>query len=75
MNSILNGWHACNCALPAMNGGSTEYCRNCANNPWKDRNILQDYRDFQIDLDNINKGHMEIEYYPNGKIKKITYYN
>ena len=32
-NSILNGFHACNCALPALTG-STKCCEHCVNRSW-----------------------------------------
>ena len=42
-NSILNGWHACNCALPAMNGGSTECCKHCSN---RNRNLYDEWQEY-----------------------------
>lgn len=39
MNSILEGWHACNCALPALTG-STECCKHCLNNPNREEDIF-----------------------------------
>lgn len=68
----MEGYHACWCALPAIRG-NTDCCKGCANNPWKDRNILNEWKNFNID--DIKNGRIEIEYYPDGGIKKITYYN
>lgn len=63
---------ACNCALPAIRG-NTECCQRCANNPWKDKDIIKEWQDFNVD--EIKKGRMEIEYDKDGNIIKITYYN
>lgn len=58
-NSILGGYHACWCALPAMNDGSTECCKHCANNPCKDKDILKEWQNFNID--EIKNDHIVIE--------------
>lgn len=74
-NSILGNYHACWCALPAMNGGSTECCKHCANNPWRDKDPIDEWKKFKFDPDEIKRGRMEVEFGPDGKIIKITYYN
>ena len=32
-NSVVGGYHACLCALPALHGGDTSCCDHCTNNP------------------------------------------
>lgn len=68
----MDGFNACCCTLPSLHSG-IECCQRCANNPWKNKNILKEWQNFKID--DIKKGSMEIEYNDDRSIIKITYYN
>jgi len=68
----MNSYSACWCALPAIRG-NTDCCKGCANNPWKDKDILKEWQNFNID--EIKNGRIVIEYNKDGSIAKITYYN
>ena len=77
-NSILGGYHACWCALPALNNGDTSCCDHCTNNPWRLDKMKKEWEDFNKNWKDgwdPYQGRMEIEYDENGKIKKIIYYN
>lgn len=68
----MENYRACFCALPALRG-NTDCCKGCANNPWKDKDILKEWQNFKID--EIKNGRIVIDYDENGAIIKITYYN
>lgn len=68
----MENYNFCLCALPALRG-NTDCCKGCANNPWKDKDILKEWQNFNID--EIKNGRMVIERDEDGSIIKITYYN
>lgn len=37
----MENYNFCLCALPALRG-NTDCCKGCANNPWKDKDILKE---------------------------------
>lgn len=58
-NSILKGWHACNCALPSLTG-STECCKYCGN-----RNSNLDFEPATQKFIEINPSSFNIKEYIN----------
>ena len=68
----MENYTSCWCALPVLRG-NTDCCKGCANNPWKDKDILKEWQNFNID--EIKNGRMVVERDEDGSIIKITYYN